>query len=63
MNKHLNTEKFESVKDLSQIELTAINGGSGFWKDLMSVIAATVHFVGYMIVDAHNNPIRPSEYR
>ena len=63
MNKSINLEKLDSVKELSLSELTAIDGGKGFWKDLMYGLAATVHFIGYMIKDAHNNPIRPSEYR
>jgi hypothetical protein len=65
MNKSINLEKLDSLKELSTIELAEIAGGtpSGFWEDLFYVGAATVHFIGYMIRDAVNNPIRPSEYR
>ena len=62
MNKSINLEKTDSLKELTLFELTAIDGG-GFWGDLFYVAAATVHFIGYVLRDAHNNPIRPSEYR
>ena len=62
MDKRINFEKLSSVKELDLSELTATNGG-GFWGDLFYAGAATVHFLAYMVVDAHNNPIRPSEYK
>ncbi|MEO5891648.1 MAG: hypothetical protein ABIQ31_15475 [Ferruginibacter sp.] len=63
MSKRINIENFESLKELNTIELTAIQGGSGFWEDVSFVIGATLHFVAYAVRDGHNNPIRPSEYR
>ena len=54
--------KLDSLVDLSQAELFAVEGG-GFWGDLTFGVFATAHFIGYMLKDAVNNPIRPSEYR
>ena len=62
MNQSINFKKLDCVKELNPSELSEINGG-GFWGDLFYAGAATVHFICYMLEDAHKNPIRPSEYR
>ncbi|MEJ7587655.1 MAG: hypothetical protein WKI04_08845 [Ferruginibacter sp.] len=62
MKKTIDLEKLNSVEELKMCEMTNLYGG-GFWGDLFFAGAATVHFIGYMLADAHKNPIRPSEYR
>jgi hypothetical protein len=59
MNKSINLGKLDSVKELNLCELTSINGGS-WWRIYYNSLE---HFIVEMLVDAYNNPIRPSEYR
>ncbi len=44
-------------------EMSAVNGGETLWYWISYAVGATSHFVKEMLQDAHNNPIRPSEYR
>lgn len=62
MNKLIDLEKLNAVKELKYSDLAAMYGG-GFWKDLFYYDVTTEHFLASMLIDAHNNPIRPSEYR
>ena len=59
MDKIRNLEKSDSVKELSLFELTTTDGGY-WWRISFN---AMERFIFEMLVDAHNNPIRPSEYR
>jgi len=62
MKSNIVLEELDFVDGLSPVELATIEGG-GFWKDVFTIIGATAHFMYYAVQDAHNNPIRPSEYR
>lgn len=62
MKNNMILEELDFVDGLSPVELTTIDGG-GFWGDLFFVLGAAAHYVVYALQDAHNNPIRPSEYR
>jgi hypothetical protein len=57
-------KKFSSeLQELTFEQASGINGGESLWYWIAYGVGATVHFIGDLLVDAHNNPIRPSEYR
>ncbi|MEO6302096.1 MAG: hypothetical protein ABIP51_02880 [Bacteroidia bacterium] len=62
MDKFIDLETLNAVTELRSGDLAAMYGG-GFWKDLFYYDVTTEHFLASMLIDAHNNPIRPSEYR
>ncbi|MCC6289167.1 MAG: hypothetical protein IT249_14905 [Chitinophagaceae bacterium] len=61
----MNTQQLNinSLSDLNETEMLLINGGDGFWEMIGKGLGATAHFLVYMVKDAVNNPIRPSQYR
>jgi hypothetical protein len=48
---------------MSVDEMSAVNGGESAWYWILYAAGATGRFLKDMATDAHNNPIRPSEYR